>query len=102
MAFQWCLIKIPVTVHRDNSSTHVILRERRAANQSQNKLKLREMFLKPGRPKNLRFKQAGKIMFDLTQQKKQSVALETKDSSSADHYLPNNNVRGRPPQNDKF
>jgi hypothetical protein len=27
--------------------------------------------------------------------------LETKDSSSADHYLPNNKVRGRPPQNDQ-
>jgi hypothetical protein len=59
------------------------------------------MFLKPRRPKNLRFKPAGKINFDLTQQKKQTVALETKDSSSADHYLPNNKVRGWPPQNDK-
>jgi hypothetical protein len=26
---------------------------------------------------------------------------ETKDSSSADHSLPNNNFRGWPPQNDK-
>jgi hypothetical protein len=26
---------------------------------------------------------------------------ETKDSSSADHYLPSNKVRGWPPQNDK-
>jgi hypothetical protein len=40
-----------------------------------------------------------KISFDLMQ--KQTIALETKDSSSADHYLPNNNVGGRPPQNDK-
>jgi hypothetical protein len=31
--------------------------------------KLREMFLKPRRPKNLGFKPAGKISFDLTQQK---------------------------------
>ena len=30
------------------------------------------------------------------------MPLETKDSSSADDYLPNNKVRGRPPQNDKF
>jgi hypothetical protein len=46
--------------------------------------------------------QAGwKISFDLTQQKKQNLLLETKDSSSADHLLPNNKVRGRPPQNDK-
>jgi hypothetical protein len=42
-----------------------------------------------------------KISFDLMQ-KKQSVALETKDSSSADHYLPNNKVGGWPPQNDKL
>jgi hypothetical protein len=40
-------------------------------------------FLKPRRLKNLRFKPAGKIRFDLTQQKKQTVVLETKDSSSA-------------------
>jgi hypothetical protein len=39
--------------------------------------------------------------FDLTQQKKQTVALETKDSLSADHYLSDNKVRGWPPQNDK-
>ena len=58
------------------------------------------MFLKPKRPKNLRFKPAGKINWDLTQQK-QTVALETKDSSSADHYLPNNKVGGGPPQNDQ-
>jgi hypothetical protein len=30
------------------------------------------------------------------------VPLETKDSSSADHYLPNNKVCGGPPQNDKL
>ena len=58
------------------------------------------MFLKPRRPKNLWFKPAGKINWDLTQQKT-DVALETKDSSSANHYLPNNKVGGWPPQNDK-
>jgi hypothetical protein len=60
-----------------------------------------EIFLTSRRPKNLRFKPAGKISFDLTQQKKQTVALETKDSSSADHNLPTYKVRGWPPQNDK-
>jgi hypothetical protein len=54
------------------------------------------MFLKPWRPKNLRFNPAGKISFDLTKQKKQNLPLETKDSSSADHCLPNNKVSGRP------
>jgi hypothetical protein len=44
-------------------------------------------FLKPRRPKNLWFEPARKIGFDLIQQKKQPVALETKDSSSASHYL---------------
>jgi hypothetical protein len=46
--------------------------------------------------------QAGwKNQLCLNATKKQAVALETKDSSSADHYLPNNKVRGWPPQNDK-
>jgi hypothetical protein len=45
--------------------------------------------------------QAGKEKSVLTCRKKKTVPLETKDSSSADHYLPNNKVRGRPPQNDK-
>jgi hypothetical protein len=50
------------------------------ANQSRKIKKLREIFLNPRRPKNLRFTPAGKISFDLTNKKK-TVALETKDSS---------------------
>jgi hypothetical protein len=46
------------------------------------------MFLKPRRPKNLRFKPAGKISYDFTQQKKQTVILETKDSASATECVP--------------
>jgi hypothetical protein len=46
---------------------HVIMRARLAANQSQKRYKIKESFLKPKRPKNLRFKPAGKISFDLAQ-----------------------------------
>jgi hypothetical protein len=56
------------------------------------------MFLKPKRPKYLRFNPAIKISFDLMH-KKTGRALETKDSSPADYYLPNNKRRRWPPQN---
>jgi hypothetical protein len=39
--------------------------------------------------------------FNLTQQKNRPLPVETKDSSSADYYLPSKKVRGWPPQNDK-
>jgi hypothetical protein len=42
-----------------------------------------------------------KNQLSLDATKKQTMALETKDSSSADHNLPNNKVRGWPHQNDK-
>jgi hypothetical protein len=42
-----------------------------------------------------------KNQFLIHEQKKQTVALETKDSSPADYYLPSYKVRGGPPQNDK-
>jgi hypothetical protein len=60
------------------------------------------MFLKPTRPKNLWFKPAEKISFDLTEQNKQDVVLERKDSSPTGHYLPDNKVRSWPPQNDNL
>jgi hypothetical protein len=86
------LLSIFLYRHSGQGPWHVILREQLAANQSRNpKAKATEESSV----------QAGwKINFDLTQQK-QSVALERKDSSSADHYLPNNKVRGWPPQNNK-
>jgi hypothetical protein len=77
------------------------------------------MFLRPRRPKNLRcpYSLTKKYYYfsqkktkitklspsfpSLSSVKKQPVPIETKDSSSADHYLPSNKVRGWPPQNDK-
>jgi hypothetical protein len=35
-------------------------------------------------------------------QKKRTVSLETKDSSSADYCILKNKVRSRPPQNDRL
>ena len=43
-----------------------------------------------------------KNQFGFESAKTYTVLLETKDSSSAAHFLPNNKVCGWPPQNDKL
>jgi hypothetical protein len=65
------------------------------------KIKIKGDVPKPKATEESPVQASWKNQFGLETTKKQTVLLETKDSSSADHYLPNNKVGGWPPQNDK-